>query len=97
MLSFAISESHYILGLTFTATDPSEERRGAGSMLIQWGVERSKKENIPIVLESTLSAIPLYESHGFKSEENISLVLEDMGKDGKPVIYREKSLVFRPS
>lgn len=85
------------LGLSFIGTDPQHERRGAASMLIQWGLERSNRDNIPIALESTLVAWPLYQKLGFQDEKNISMVLEGLGEDGKSITYEEKSLIYRPS
>jgi hypothetical protein len=45
--------------------------------------------------ESTLVACPLYEKLGFRAEKNISMVIEGLGDDGKPIVYEEKLLVFR--
>lgn len=87
----------YSLGLSFIGTDPRHERRGAASMLIQWGLENSKRDNIPVALESTQAAWPLYEKLGFHAETTISMALERFGDDGEPMIYEEKSLIFRPS
>ncbi|KAH8700371.1 acyl-CoA N-acyltransferase [Talaromyces proteolyticus] len=83
--------------LSFIGTDPKHERRGAASILIQWGLEYSKRDNIPVALESTQVAWPLYQKLGFRAEKDISMVLEGLGADGKPIIYEEKSLIFRPS
>ncbi|KAF4277496.1 hypothetical protein KXW98_005381 [Aspergillus fumigatus] len=67
--------------LSFIATDPSYALRGAGSLLVNWGIERSKEENIPIALESTLDAVPFYQRLGFQTEARISMPLEGIGKD----------------
>lgn len=65
--------------LSLIGTDPSHERRGAASLLIQWGLERSKRDNIPAYLESTMNAVPLYQRHGFKVAEVISMVVDGVG------------------
>ncbi|KAF4211780.1 hypothetical protein CNMCM8980_008688 [Aspergillus fumigatiaffinis] len=75
--------------LSFIATDPSCARSGAGSLLVNWGIERSKKENIHIALESTLDAVPFYQRHGFQAEARISMPLEGIGKDGRTILYEE--------
>ncbi|CAD6578678.1 MAG: hypothetical protein ASARMPREDX12_008937 [Alectoria sarmentosa] len=80
--------------LTFIGTDPRHERRGAASLLLQWGLERCVRDNVLAYLESTVDAGPLYERHGFASAENISMVLE--GKEGESVLYEEVCFIFRP-
>ncbi|GFF26888.1 puromycin N-acetyltransferase [Aspergillus udagawae] len=84
--------------LSFIATDPSYARRGAGSLLVNWGIERSKKGNLPIALESTLDAVPFYKRLGFQAEARISMSLEGgaIGKDGETVLYEEECFVYRP-
>lgn len=83
-------------GLSFIATDPSYALRGAGSLLVNWGIERSKEENIPIALESTLDAVPFYQRLGFQTEARVSMPLEGIGKDGEAILYEEECLVYRP-
>ncbi|KEY82293.1 acetyltransferase GNAT, partial [Aspergillus fumigatus] len=72
--------------LSFIATDPSYALRGAGSLLVNWGIERSKEENIPIALESTLDAVPFYQRLGFQTEARVSMPLEGIGKDGEAIL-----------
>ncbi|CAO1601616.1 hypothetical protein XANCAGTX0491_005269 [Xanthoria calcicola] len=66
-------------GLTFIGTDPQYERRGAASSLIQWGLDRCRKSQIPAYLESTLMAVPLYERLGFKTMYKVSMILGGSG------------------
>ncbi|KAI1412218.1 putative GNAT family acetyltransferase [Hypoxylon sp. FL1857] len=61
--------------LTFIGTDPLHLRRGAGSLLVGWGVERSRVDHAPIYLESTLEAAPFYKRLGFTAGETVSLKL----------------------
>ena len=93
-LSPQSSVAHPTLGLTFIGTDPLHERRGAASLLLQWGLRQSKQDNVPAYLESTVDAGSLYERHGFASAENISMVLA--GREGESVIYEEVCFIFRP-
>lgn len=83
-------------GLTYIGTDPQHERRGAASLLLQWGLERCTHEHTPAYLESTFDAGPLYERHGFTPAENISMVLEGRSEAGESVLYEEVCFVFRP-
>ncbi|OJD18688.1 hypothetical protein AJ78_01303 [Emergomyces pasteurianus Ep9510] len=82
--------------LSFMGTHPRHERRGAASMLIRWGLERSTKENVPIQLESTMVAWPLYKKLGFEDKGRIQMQLEGVGKNGQSVLYEELSLLFCP-
>ena len=86
--------THPVIGLSFIATDPAHERRGAASLLLQWGLEQSQQNNIPAYLESTVDAGPLYERKGFVPVETISMVLE--GKGGESMVYEEVCFIFRP-
>lgn len=44
---------------------PEFRRRGAARALVGWGQDWARKENVPILLESTPMARPLYEGAGF--------------------------------
>ncbi|KAK2799081.1 hypothetical protein FQN50_008587 [Emmonsiellopsis sp. PD_5] len=82
--------------LTFIATYPHHEHRGAATMLIRWALERSRSEVVPIALESTSNAIPLYEKLGFKAVGKIPMMLEEVTDDGGSELYEETCFVFRP-
>ncbi|KAI0394710.1 putative GNAT family acetyltransferase [Xylariaceae sp. FL0594] len=60
--------------LTFMGTDPAFERRGAATKLVQWGLDRCRRDGVPAYLEGTLNAAAFYEKKmGFKPLERISL------------------------
>jgi ribosomal protein S18 acetylase RimI-like enzyme len=82
--------------LSYIGTDPNYERRGAASILVNWGLEHGKHENVPIALESTKNAWPFYEKLGFRGEHLISMTLEDLGDGGASVLYEEMCFLFRP-
>lgn len=44
---------------------PEFRRRGAARALLNWGQDWARKENVPILLESTPMGKPLYEGAGF--------------------------------
>ena len=48
------------------AVAPSFQRRGVGGMLIDWGLERAREENIPAMLESSQAGHKLYQKKGFQ-------------------------------
>jgi len=58
-------------------------------MLLQWGLERSNKENLPIYLESTIEVSSLYRKLGFISLDGLSMTLSGMGEEGGPYVYEE--------
>jgi GNAT superfamily N-acetyltransferase len=91
-----ILPAYVALDLTFIGTDPPHERRGAASLLLQWALEHCERENVPAYLEGTIDAGPLYERHGFRAVANLSMVLEGIVKEGKPVVYEETCFIFRP-
>ncbi|KAI0454715.1 putative GNAT family acetyltransferase [Xylaria acuta] len=82
--------------LTFMGTDPSHERRGAASMMVRWGLEQCRKDNIPGYLESTLDAAPFYGKMGFTKSRRISLeyVVEDQNQYK---VYEELAFVYHPN
>lgn len=80
-------------GLSFIGTDPAYERRGAGSMLVQWAIDQSKVDKIPLYLESTLEAAQFYEKLGFKKEGVISL--ECVSAETGKLTYSEVAFTFR--
>jgi hypothetical protein len=77
-------------------TDPHYERRGAASLMLQWGLDECRINNSPAWLESTLEAAPLYRNNGFVDVEKVSMkidVAEDA--DGQKT-YSEICFIFRP-
>lgn len=61
-----ISERWYLDGL---AVDPLHQRRGIGLKLMEWGMERSKEEGIPVTLIASPAGLRLYEKLGFKEAQ----------------------------
>lgn len=48
------------------AVAPEFQRQGVGKLLLQWGMERAREENVPVTLSSTPAGKALYEGSGFK-------------------------------
>ena len=67
-----LRDPHYYLATL--GTDPSHQRKGIGSALIQPVLERCDKERVPAYLESSKRAnIPFYNKHGFEVIEEIEV------------------------
>ncbi|KAI1415437.1 putative GNAT family acetyltransferase [Hypoxylon sp. FL1857] len=79
--------------LTFMGTDPDYERRGAATMMVQWGMNQSGKDHVPAYLESTLEAAPFYTKLGFVDVERISLQYETRDSKASKV-YEEICFVY---
>ena len=89
--------AHLALDLSFIGTDPFHRRRGAASLLLQWGLKHCTRDNAPAYLESTLDAGRLYERHGFKAAGTLSMVLDGaVDDDNASIVYEETCFVFRP-
>lgn len=46
-------------------TDPEYAGRGAATLLTRWGVERAACVKLPVYLEATMEAVPMYRKLGF--------------------------------
>ena len=78
-LSRRLADNTDASGLDILLTDPRHQRRGAGGMLLKWGVDLADQLNINAYLESSPMAHRLYASHGF---EDIDEMVFDMGAWG---------------
>ena len=54
------------ISLRLILTHPDHWRRGAGSLMLQWGVKTATKEGVAIVLFASPWGNELYESFGFR-------------------------------
>ncbi|EPE32537.1 Amidase signature (AS) enzyme [Glarea lozoyensis ATCC 20868] len=75
--------------LTFVGTHPDFQRRGAATILLEWGLSRAEKENVPVYLESTLSAASIYRRHGFIVVDGLALPLPTKENSTTPEFYQE--------
>ncbi|KAL2414732.1 hypothetical protein ABEF95_001580 [Exophiala dermatitidis] len=71
---------HYHLDLLMT--DPDFARRGGARKILQWGIDQSEKHGLPIYLESSEVARPLYEKNGFRGIAEYAMDLKDNGISG---------------
>ncbi|KAK3722963.1 hypothetical protein LTR37_002108 [Vermiconidia calcicola] len=52
--------------LTNVKTREPFQKKGAGSLVVKWGLEQAAAEGVPAYLESGMQAKGLYEKHGFR-------------------------------
>jgi GNAT superfamily N-acetyltransferase len=68
--------------LNVLATDPEHHRRGAGTMLLSWGLRKADSAQLPSFLESSPMGKPLYARLGFKPVEVVHWDLTKYGYEG---------------
>lgn len=61
------------------AVDPAFQRRGHGSLLVQWGVERAQREGVAVGVESSPVKAGFYKKLGFRE---VGKVMPFAGSDG---------------
>ncbi|KAI1748631.1 putative GNAT family acetyltransferase [Xylaria castorea] len=82
--------------LSYVGTDPPYGQRGAGNLLLQWGIQQSNASGSPLYLESTVEAAPFYKKNGFTIGETISLpIYVDGGTEAQ--IYEEIVFTYYPA
>ena len=79
--------------LNFLAVHPDFQKRGHGSRLAEWGVERARKENVTASVISGVGRDPFYRRCGFEIE--VGKATEGDGNplkgrvDGGTVLFRD--------
>ena len=62
-----------IVSLDILAIDPQYQRKGVGSALVEWGVEKADTMKVEAVVESSVFGKGLYEKHGFEFVKDVRL------------------------
>ncbi|KAI1828605.1 acyl-CoA N-acyltransferase [Xylaria intraflava] len=73
--------------LSLLHVDPKHQRRGAGRMLVMWGIEESKRLGLPAFLESSGKGHSLYLSCGFRDVDVHAVDFTKWGKPASRVTY----------
>ncbi|KAF4125980.1 Ribosomal protein S18 acetylase RimI [Geosmithia morbida] len=76
------------------AVKQEHQRRGAGRMLTQWGLDLAEQLRLPIYLESSPQAERLYRKLGFFEVDNVVHEASDLGKEedvGIPLMVKMPS------
>ncbi|KAI5923335.1 acyl-CoA N-acyltransferase [Camillea tinctor] len=74
-------------------TDPKHQGRGAGTMLVQWGLEEAKKLGLVAYLESSEAGHSLYKKCGFRDVEHLEV---DFSKWGATEMHNTWSMIYEP-
>ncbi|USP79709.1 gnat family protein [Curvularia clavata] len=68
--------------LHILVTHPDHHRKGAGTMLLNWGISKADSLGLPAFLESSAMGRPLYERLGFQAREVVTFDLKKYGLEG---------------
>lgn len=68
--------------LALLVTAAKHRRQGAGSLLIQWGIDLSEATALPCYLQASEQGRRLYLHHGFQDIETVEFNLSEYGLDG---------------
>ncbi|KAF2089723.1 acyl-CoA N-acyltransferase [Saccharata proteae CBS 121410] len=63
----AVGEDRNVWYLAGLATSPLFQRKGIGAQMLQWGIDQSERDGLPIYLEATPAGEPLYRKMGFET------------------------------
>lgn len=81
---------------------PDYQRRGAGSVLTRWGIEKVDEMGLEAFLESTDDGMLLYAKHGFAviNEFNLNPVVSDPSNEWKrlqeEILPMHRYFMWRP-
>jgi GNAT superfamily N-acetyltransferase len=67
------------------AVHPDHQRKGAGTLLIQWGLDHAQKVGLPAYLEASVYGYPLYLKLGFHDFAQVVIKAEDWGGEADKV------------
>lgn len=70
-----------IVSLDILAIDPQYQRKGVGSALVEWGVEKADTMKVEAVVESSVFGKGLYEKHGFEFVKDVRLDVPEQFAD----------------
>lgn len=74
-----------ISDLDMLGTHPEYRRRGAGSLLVQWGCDLADRDGVGAYVDASKAGAPLYEKFGFVdySEPGSSKMVASMARKTK--------------
>ena len=94
MLFNHISSLTQSADLEIVATDPSYQGKGAGTQLMQWGLNQADEQGVEAYLEASPDAVPLYERLGFREAGRTDTFIKNERVSG--VLYRNLFMLRLP-
>ncbi|KAF2000494.1 acyl-CoA N-acyltransferase [Amniculicola lignicola CBS 123094] len=91
-MGFMGRRCYYVLDTLATKT--AHMGKGAGSLLIRWGVERADAIGVECYLEANILAVPLYERFGFQRVGSFPIDLKEFGLGEERINF---VLMIRPA
>lgn len=73
-----------VLALLVTASE--HRRKGAGSLLLRWGIERAEEMGLPCYLQASEEGKRLYEKHDFQVTDVREFDLSEYGLEGVEIM-----------
>ncbi|GAB1315814.1 N-acetyltransferase domain-containing protein [Madurella fahalii] len=84
--------------LSFVCVDPLLQGRGTGSLLARKVLEMADADGLPVYLECTEVAVPMYEKLGFRGIDSFEMRVPRYGLAGQgDVVYRELCMTWYPA
>lgn len=80
---------HYYLEMLGTL--PEHQGRGAGSLMMKWGVELADREGMDAYLESSPKGVGVYRKFGFVEQDEVTVNVEAYGE------YKNLCMVRKPT
>ncbi|EGP91801.1 uncharacterized protein MYCGRDRAFT_90276 [Zymoseptoria tritici IPO323] len=68
--------------LVVLVTHPYWQRRGAGSMLVEWGCKKADEEGLKCALHASAAGLAVYTKHGFEIVKETEFDLSPYGVEG---------------
>lgn len=68
--------------MALLVTARKHRKRGAGSMLVRWGIELSERTGLPCYLQASEQGRRLYQGHGFEEIDTVVFNLSEYGLEG---------------
>jgi len=74
--------------LMHLVTRMSQRGRGAAKMLVNWGIEKARRDGAPAYLEAGVLGVPLYARHGFQTIGELRVDLRPYGIESEIVMAK---------
>lgn len=68
--------------LALLVTSSQHRRRGAGSLLVEWGIDKSDEVGLPAYVQASEQGRRLFWHHGFRDVDTVMFNLSNYGSEG---------------